>query len=122
MGEVPGKSIFIEQLEGMFSNISENIEWNMSGPMLWGYFFTNQEPAKLEKVGQILVSRGYNFVDIYLSDKDSESDPDVFWLHMERVEVHTPKSLDERNNELYIFAHEHGLASYDGMDVGPVSN
>jgi len=120
MPDVPGKNIHIEQLEEMFSNISENTDWDVTEDMLWGYFFTHNEPSKLEEAKEILVSKNYRFVDIYLSDKEEPTEPDMFWLHVERIETHTPKSLDERNNELYIFAHEFGIDNYDGMDIGPV--
>ena len=33
---------------------------------------------------------------------------------------HSVDSLFARNEQLYEFASEHGLDSYDGMDVGPV--
>ena len=121
MSEIPGKNIYINQLEEMFSNIRENTDWNTSGNMLWGYFFTHNEPTKLEEAKVALISKGYTFVDIYLSDKEEASEPDMFWLHVERIETHSPKSLDARNDELYIFAHEFGLDSYDGMDIGPVA-
>ncbi len=114
------KHIYIEQLEEMYANIQSNTDWNTSGDMLWGYFFTHSEPEKLEKAKGVLVSKGYRFVDIYVSDKDEPNDPDMFWLHVEKVETHSPKSLDETNNEFFIFAHEFGLDSYDGMDIGPV--
>lgn len=120
MPDVPGKNIYLEQLNEMFANIAENTDWDTSGDMLWGYFFTHNEPTKLEKAKDILLSKGYSFVDIYLSDKDEQDEPDVFWLHIEKVETHSPNSLDERNNELYVFANEFGLDSYDGMDIGPV--
>lgn len=120
MPDVPGKTIYLEQLDEMFTNIAENTDWDISGNMLWGYFFTHSEPAKLEKAKEILLSKGYRFVEIYLSDKDEQDEPDKFWLHVEKVETHSPNSLDERNNELYIFANEFGLDSYDGMDIGPV--
>ena len=120
MPDVPGKTIYIEQLEEMFSNIEENTDWSISADLLWGYFYTHHEPSRLEKAKEALVSSGYRFVDIYLSDKDDPGEPDLYWLHVERIETHTPHSLDKRNNELYIFAHEFGLDSYDGMDVGPV--
>jgi len=120
MTQIPGKSIYIEQLEEMFSNIQSNTDWDTSGNMLWGYFFTHSEPTKLEKAKDILVAKGYRFVDIYLSDKDEPNEPDMFWLHLEKEETHSPQSLDETNNELYIFANEFGLDSYDGMDIGPV--
>lgn len=120
MPDVPGKNIYLEQLNEMFANIAENTDWDTSGDMLWGYFFTHNEPTKLEKAKDILLSKGYSFVDIYLSDKDEQDEPDVFWLHIEKVETHSPNSLDERNNELYVFSNEFGLDSYDGMDIGPV--
>ncbi len=121
MNEIPGKNIYIEQLKEMFSNIERDTEWDIFGEMLWGYFFTHHEPNKLEEARAILISQGYNYVDIYLSDKDEPSEPDMYWLHIEKVENHTPSSLDNTNNELYLFAHNLGLDSYDGMDVGPVN-
>lgn len=117
---IPNKSIFIDQLREMFSSIAENTDWNINKPLLWGHFFTHSEPTKLESVIPKLENMGLSFVDLYESDKDDENEPDMFWLHMEEVRVHTPDSLDKKNDELYLFASEEGLDSYDGMDVGPV--
>ena len=44
----------------------------------------------------------------------------MYWLHVEKIETHTPMSLDGRNDELYKLAHEFGIDTYDGMDIGPV--
>ena len=120
MNEIPGKKIAIEQLEEMFSNIKSTTDWDISGDMLWGYFFTNSDTAKLETVKELLVSQGYRYVDIHLADKNEPNGPDIFWLHVEKVETHSPKSLDETNNKFYLLAHEFNLDSYDGMDIGPV--
>ena len=120
MDQIPGKVITEESIIEMFANIQSNTEWDMSTNMVWGYFFTHNEPKMLEKAAKVLKDQGYNIVDIYMSDKETENDPNLFWLHIEKVEVHTPTSLDKRNNELYIFAHNFGLDSYDGMDVGPI--
>jgi hypothetical protein len=122
MDEIPNKNISIEQLEEMFANIDSNTNWDMSSPMLWGYFFTHNEPTKLEKAKEILTGKGYKFVDIFISDKEEENEPDTFWLHIEKVETHTPVSLDKRNDEFYIFANDFGLDSYDGMDIGSPTN
>ena len=119
MSEVPGKTITLESLVEMFDNIESKTPWNMSGDMLWGYFFTHNNPQKLEQIATELNKRGYRFVDIFLSEKEESTDPDLYWLHVERIEAHTPQTLDKRNDELYIFAHESGVDSYDGMDVGP---
>ena len=34
--------IALESLEEMFSNIASGAKWDMSQPMLWGYFFTDE--------------------------------------------------------------------------------
>lgn len=120
MNEIPGKSITIEQLHEMFGNIKKETKWNISGDMLWGYFFTHNEPQLLEKVAGLLEKQGYKKVDIYLSDKEEPNERDQFWLHIEKIETHTPESLDERNDEFYIFANKNGIDSYDGMDIGPI--
>jgi hypothetical protein len=111
-----------DSLVEMFENIAETTDWDMSGPMLWGYFFTHGSKGTLERVAPILESQGYRLVDIHVGDKDSPEDPDLWWLHVERVETHTPDSLNDRNRLLYQFADEHGVDTYDGMDVGPAPN
>ena len=40
----------------------------------------------------------------------------------EPEELHNVESLDARDQELYRFAEEFGLESYDGMDVGPIDD
>ncbi len=120
MKEIPGKVIQLEQLVEMFDNIKENGQWDMSRDMLWGYFFTDHNPEKLEHAKVLLANKGYKSVEIFISKKDAPEEQDLFWLHVEKIETHSPQSLDKRNDELYLFAHELGLLSYDGMDVGPV--
>ena len=65
-----------------------------------------------------LQAEDYEFVDIYPSDKNEPDDVDMWWLHVQRIEVHTVDSLFARNERLTEFAARHGLDSYDGMDVG----
>ena len=109
-----------EQLVEMFENIAKGTKWDMSKPMLWGYFFTDRNKSKLERVVPLLERDGYKFVEIFLADKENKREPDVWWLHVEKVEIHTPNTLNERNKVFYKFADENDFASYDGMDVGPV--
>lgn len=110
-----------DQLQEMFDDMAQKSKWDISKDMLWGYFFTDESKKELESVVPLLTAKGYRFVDIYLSDKEDPSDPDVWWLHVEKVETHSPDTLNLRNQELYRFADEHALDSYDGMDVGPVA-
>ena len=111
--------IELEALQEMFANIADGAKWDMSKPMLWGYFFTDQSREKLVGAANLLASDGYSFVDIFVPDLE-EGEAEYFFLHLEREEVHSAESLHERNLQLYAFAERHGLDTYDGMDVGPI--
>jgi hypothetical protein len=106
-----------DQLQEMFDSMSDR--WDVSEPLLWGYFFTHSSRVPLEKAAKLLEASGYRFVEIHLGDKESATEPDEWWLHVEKVEVHSVDSLDRRNQEFYRLAESLGLDSYDGMDVGP---
>ena len=121
MDNIPNKNISIEQLDELFKNIPDNEQWDLSKPLLWGYFFTDIDPNKLELVKPKLQAMGYTIVDIFQAEKE-EDDADLFYLHIEKPEIHNSQSLDKRNDEFYIFAYQNGLDSYDGMDVGLVAH
>lgn len=112
--------IELSQLEEMFANMRANTDWDLDGPMLWGYFFTDRSAEKLQGLVPVLETQGYRFVDLYVPDLD-EGDEEYFFLHVEKEEVHSPESLHERNQHLYALADLHRLDSYDGMDVGPIA-
>lgn len=117
---IPNKTITLESLREMFDSIAAEADWDMSKPMLWGHFFTHSEPQALEDLIPELIKRGLTPIDIFIADKEDEAEPDLYWLQVQEVRIHTPESLDQRNNEFYILAHQKGLDAYDGMDVGPV--
>ncbi|QSX78775.1 ribonuclease E inhibitor RraB [Agrilutibacter solisilvae] len=111
-----------DQLDTMFESMATNTDWDLSAPLLWGYFFTDASPEKLAQAAPLLEAQGYTVVDIFQTETDEPQEQDLrdlWWLHVEKVEVHTAKSLDARNQALYAFAAEHGLGAYDGMDVSP---
>ena len=100
-------------VDSMFQHIRAETTWNIDGEMLWGYFFTAPDAAKLESVAQTLKARGYRVVEIYHSKGK-------YWLHVEKVETHSPNTLKTRNAELNALATRFQNVDYDGMDVGPV--
>ena len=108
--------ITFESLERMFANMRSDAGWYKDGDLLWGYFFTDPDPTKLERAAEKLKASGYTFVSIYPTDDGS-----TYFLHVEKVETHNPRSLHVRNDELYKLADDLDLESYDGMDVGPTS-
>ena len=108
------RRIQLELLEAMFASMRTSTPWNVDGPLLWGYFFFDPSRAKLVQAANELQSAGYRIVGIEQFQGDQR-----LRLHVERVEAHTPATLNARNQELYALAERLGLASYDGMDVGP---
>ncbi len=105
----------LDKIQVMFDNMRAQTRWNVDGPLLWGYFFLDPDHAKLEAAAAELSGQGYHVVDIAPVDGR-----DVFRLHVERVERHTPQSLYARDIELEALARKLHIGVYDGMDVGPV--
>lgn len=100
-----------EEIIGFFDRMKSNgVDTNTK--MLYGYFFTNNEPKKLEKVAEELKTQGFEYVDIYPDETNQ------YWLHMERIEIHDSESLFNLNKELYAIADKFSIKSYDGFDVG----
>lgn len=110
---MPGKKITRVQLEEMFAKMRATTHWNLNGPMLWTYFFADPDPKKLDPVAKRLIEMGYRLVGLM-----PPADGGPAMLQVERVEAHTAKTLDARNDELYRLAAELSVV-YDGMDVGP---
>jgi len=108
------------QIEEMFANIKTHTSWDINGNLRWGYYFTADDRTSFEQAANLLTHLGYKVVEIRPLETESGSMTQVWQLHVERVEHHTAESLSARDDELYRFAESHGLASYDGMDVGPV--
>lgn len=112
--------IDLEQIKAMFANVADGAGWDLSQPMEWGYFFTDRQRAKLETALKDLHKQGFRYVDLFIPQLEKGQE-DYFFLHVVKVDVHTPESLFEQNARLYALAEAHGLDSYDGMDVGPIT-
>lgn len=111
--------ITLEQMQELFASVGENTDWDLTQPLVWGYFFTDQSDEKLASVIPLLEAQGYRFVDLFIPQLDDGVE-EYLVLHVEKDEIHTPQSLFERNQQLDDFAREQQLRSYDGMDVGPL--
>lgn len=109
------RNISLGQLEEMFNKMRANTKWNVDGDLLWGYFFFDPNPEKLQHAADELKASGYRIADITPDAKRQ-----TYRLHVEKIETHSPSSLNSRNQEFYALAEKYNLASYDGMDVGPV--
>lgn len=108
----------LEATRNLFANLRENTDWDINGPLLWGYFFVHASAEPLQALAQHLQALGYTFVELFEQEPE-EGDAPFHVLHVERVEIHDEASLDRRNQEFAALAAEHGVEDYDGMDVGP---
>lgn len=62
--------IELKALEAMFENIATGAKWDMSKPMLWGYFFTDASGQKLEAVAAVLKESGYRLVELFEAEAE----------------------------------------------------
>jgi hypothetical protein len=98
----------------MFANMRTQTRWDIDGPMLWGYFFFDDDRARLRAAATELTGKGYRLVSIERVEGRAD-----YRLHVEKVEIHSPQSLNARDIELEALARKYKIRSYDGMDVGP---
>jgi hypothetical protein len=114
------------QLEGIrkiFEDAKSEDNWNLNEEMLYSYYFVDENVDNLEKLGLKLEEDGYDFVDIFeLGDEETDESTGEYLLHIDKVEVHTPESLAQRNVEFAKLAEEYELKTYDGWEFGEVGD
>lgn len=112
-------------IEDLFANTRKltrdgRAKWDIDAVCRWSFFFVDVDRDRLIRAGEDLARGGYEFVG--LLEPGEDDDQETIYLRVDRVERHTVDSLLSRNSELYAFAESHGLANYDGMDVGAIDS
>ena len=114
------------QLEGIreiFNDAKTQDGWNTDEEMLYSYYWVDGDVDKLEKLGEHLEKQGYDFIDIFeLGDEETGESTNEYLLHIEKVEIHTPESLAQRNIEFQKFADDYKIETYDGWEFGEVGD
>jgi hypothetical protein len=91
--------------------------------MLYTYYFVDTDVEKLEKLGEHLHEQGYDFIDIFeLGDEETDESTGEYLLHIDKIEVHTPELLAERNVEFAKLAKEFAVETYDGWEFGELGD
>lgn len=112
------------QLEGIreiFADAKQEDNWNIDEPMLYSFYFVDKSVEKLEKLGLKLEAEGYDFVDIFeLGDEETEKSTGEYLLHIDKIEIHTPESIAERNVEFQKLADQFEIETYDGWEFGEI--
>ncbi len=86
--------------------------WDIEAEMKWGYFFFDKNRQKLEAMYTEIEERNYIFESI---EKTDEGD---YWkLFITKIEVHTPESLNNRNEAMNRLAkHYYKSKGSDSID------
>lgn len=109
----------LEGIQEIFDEAKREDNWKADEDMLYSYYFVDEDAEKLEKLGDHLESKGYDFIDIFeLGDEETEQPTGEYLLHIDRVETHTPRSLAERNVEFSKLAEKFEISVYDGWEFG----
>jgi len=106
---------FTEEYQASSISIFEKMKQggvDTNQPLLYGFFFFDDDEKKLEPLKEQLLTEGYTFVRMEATEKAG------YILHVEKIEVHTPQSLLEREKYLFKLAEKHHVELYDGWDVG----
>ena len=113
----------LETIKEIFAQAKGEDNWNLEEPMLYSFYFVDESVEKLEKLGLKLEADGYDFVDIFeLGDEETNESTGEYLLHIDKVEIHTPESLAERNVRFQELADEYEIETYDGWEFGEVGD
>ena len=111
----------LENIKEIFNDAKTEDGWNMAEEMLYSYYFVDTSVDKLEKLGLKLEADGYDFIDIFeLGDEETEKSTGEYLLHIDKVEIHTPETLAQRNVEFQKLTNEYEIETYDGWEFGEV--
>jgi hypothetical protein len=115
--------ITLPQLEEFFDDTRQLFEagrcaFRIDDECRWSYFFVDPNREKLLPIADHMTHLGYEFVGTL--DPEADDENPIYFLRMDRVERHSPSSLNDLNRKLYGIADQFGVQSYDGMDVGAV--
>ncbi|TDK33029.1 ribonuclease E inhibitor RraB [Luteimonas terrae] len=116
---VPGFMMTLEMMQAFFSdtrqkNIEAGKDWSIDEVCRWSFFFVDEDGSALLPVARHMESLGYTVVGV--TEPDGDEDP-FFYLQVDKLEQHTPESLQARVEALYAIAEQFEIADYDGMNV-----
>lgn len=92
----------------------ENDGININGELKWGYFFFNKDKDKLFMAFEEIEERGYILESLH------ENNEGEWIMQLSKIEIHSPTSLNKRNEAMNKLAVYFDIDLYDGWDVEKV--
>lgn len=89
-------------------------QWNINWDLKWWFFFFSKSPEALWKFSDKIKEDWYIIENLWETD-----DLEDWVLSISKIELHTPKTLHERNVYLNNLADLLNI-EYDGWDVEPL--
>ena len=114
------------QLEGireLFEIARQEDGWDVTGEMLYSFYFVDQSVEKLQKLGEHLEEQDLDFIDIFeIGDEETKEPTGEYLLHIDQITSYTPETLAEKNVAFQKLAEEYEIESYDGWEFGEVGD
>jgi hypothetical protein len=99
----------------VFDRLPKTAKWDLSGDLVWGYFFTNKSKAPLVVLSWGLRPFGYRTMEIFALEGDTGG----WCLHAERVHINSLDSLSVQEVRFQRLGRLFFNSEFDGWDVGP---
>ncbi len=100
----------LQRLELTFELLKKQ-HFNTNAELLWGYHFIDANEEKLQKLAKHLESLGYTIVKI--SKSENKADLGESELRVEKIEKHSPITMNRRNEEFKGLANTFGIRKYN---------
>ncbi|CAN5128019.1 hypothetical protein BH09PAT1_BH09PAT1_1890 [soil metagenome] len=98
-----------------FQTIKTKTKWDITKPLVWGYYFYDHDQTKLDHVALQLKKQG--FMDVRILPAAGSTDNNYLLYVSEKV-VLTPELLYKQSQEFAKLATTNHLESYDGWEAG----
>jgi hypothetical protein len=106
-----GPTATVAELQEWFAELRSHAD--VAVPLPWEYSFSDADSHRLEALSLALVEQGYRILALQRSAPGASAR-----LSVAKLELHSPMTLQRRNRELLALARRHGVAVYDGVDLG----
>ena len=101
----------INNIDSIFKKI-ELQGVNINTQLLYGYFFVDNDKKKLNTFKDKLIDSSFDFVSI------EKLEDEFYLLHIEKIEIHSKKSLLNQITDFEKLAKTNNIQSFDGWDIG----
>ncbi len=102
---------------------SGEIDWSIDDVCCWSFIFADPSEEKLVAAAEHLFEHEYDVQGLFAAEESEDDedgdDPEMIYLQIDQVQIHTPASLLAETEKLKQLVASFDLAEFDGIEVGP---